>query len=296
MNATIVVIIYKRTKPLIQLVEILKKVKPKKIYIIADGPKTKKEKVFTNIARSIIEKNIDWNCKINKIYSSKNLGLRKRIVTGLDKVFKSEEQAIILEDDCIPDFSFFQFCNQLLEKYKNNHKILSISGTTHSEDIYISQSYYFSKYFHSWGWATWKRAWKNYDDNMNEWKTKDDHKWLKRIIPNTIERIYWKKIFNMTSQNKINSWAYRWTYSHLKHGGLSIIPSKNLVSNVGFGKNATHNKLSVGSMRVKSSQIKFPLKHPKKISINDLKDHETAKKVYLSFRSIAGLIYKMISS
>lgn len=293
-NSPVAIIIYNRPETTKNLLKELKKVGPGKVYIIADGPKDKNDKKLTDQVRREAENNIFWNCKVIKIYAKKNMGLKNRVVTGLNKVFKDEETAIILEDDCVPDSSFFKFCNQLLEKYKNNNTIFSISGTTHSQDLKINKSYYFSKHFHSWGWATWKRAWDLYDDNLNGWP-KNQNQILKKF-KNPLEKMYWKIVFNMTKDKKIDSWAYGWTYSHLKNNALSIIPQNNLVKNIGFGKNSTHNKLWQKQKSLEFEPVKFPMNHPKKISINHQKDDLTNKNIYLTPRSILGLLYKVITS
>lgn len=290
----VVLIIYNRPDLVQKVMSSLRVVKPGKVYVIADGPKNKSEKKLVKQTRDII-KEINWNCNIKKNYSNKNLGLRKRIVSGLNWVFKNEKQVIILEDDCIADPSFFSYCEKLLNKYKNNKKIMSISGNNFQfGKNQIEESYYFSRYFHSWGWATWKRAWKKYDDDMVDWPKLKKTNWLKKILDSKVAASYWKLIFNKTKNNEFDSWAYRWTYSHFLHNGLSIIPKINLVSNIGHGNKATHTKRKSKTIKHPTQSISFPLKHPVKIIRHKKADTTTEKNVYLTPTITVSLIFRSI--
>jgi hypothetical protein len=168
LNTPVVLILYNRPKKTLNLINIVKKVKPKKIFLIIDGPKnTKKDK---NCCKKVIEvlKKINWKCSKNFIISEKNLGLKKRVVTGLDLVFQKVSTAIILEDDCMPNVSFFYFCQFLLKKFYNKKKISGISGNKFNKEK-INESIYFSKFFSIWGWATWARYWKKFDISIKFW-------------------------------------------------------------------------------------------------------------------------------
>lgn len=283
-NTPIVVIIYNRKQALKKLIAVLRNIAPTRIFIIADGPKAGEEKKVLE-ARSVIDE-IDWIAKIEKIYSPTNMGLKDRIKSGLDKVFAKVETAIIIEDDCIPSQQFFYFCEELLHKYKDEKKILSISGDNFlKRKISIKDSYYFSRFFHSWGWATWKRAWSLYDEQLNEWPQQKKDAWLEKLDFSKRERVYWSNILDLVKDDRIKSWAYRWSYTHFKLGGLSIVPAKNLVQNVGFGEEATNTKLGRRSLSQIAENLRFPLTHPDKIERNKDADEYTGKTLYATTKN-----------
>lgn len=290
-STPIVFIFFNRPNHITEATSILKKIKPEKIYLVADGPRNKKEAPLVRKTRKLVEKNITWSPEIIKIYSSKNMGLRNRIVSGLNQVFEKEEKAIILEDDCIANPSFFKFCDQLLKKYKNNRHIGSIAGTNFLfNKKNPSSSYYFSKYPHSWGWATWKRAWNLFDNEMSGWKQVwNDHSHTSLFL-----KWYWYLIFSTVSKLKIDSWAYRWTYSCWKHKLLTVIPQQNLVKNVGFNSNATNTKFKSSVLSMKTSSLNFPLKHPEKIKQNSFLDKITENNLYFKPRTIIGAMIKYL--
>jgi len=301
MKTAVVIIIHRRPDLTRRLIDCLRLVKPKKIYVIADGPRNALEKTECTATRQVIEQ-INWPCELIKQYATTNLGLRKRVVTGLNYVFKYETQAIILEDDLIPDPSFFRFCEELLTKYRNNPNIISIAGNNFQfGKTPLKSSYYFSRYVHSWGWATWRRAWELYDDQMSDWPARKANRWLASIFSSLAMRLYWKKIFDMVYNNEVNSWAYRWTYTALKHSMLTIIPDRNLVSNIGYGEAATHTKRKNKNIAMPVLSIKFPLKHPRSIARNVVADYRTERNIYLTpiitasliIRSILGRIYEL---
>ena len=294
MNIPIVLIIYHRPDLIKNLVNALRSVKPKNIYVVADGPKAPQDKAACDSARGMI-KEIDWPCQIHKIYAKKNMGLRKRVVSGLDTVFKKEKWAIILEDDLIIDPSFFRFCDQLLKKYEKNDQIISISGNNFQfGKNEIKESYYFSRYVHSWGWATWKRAWDLYDDHLTDWTKLRHNNWLNTILSSRVLALYWTMIFDMVSAGQVDSWAYRWTYSAFKNTKLTIIPDRNLVSNIGYGTKATHTTRKSRVMGMETSKMIFPLKHPRRVQRNINADQQTEMVAYLSPIIILSLLIRSI--
>ena len=213
----------------------IRKHKPNRLFIIADGPRSVKEQAAVNAAREVWNQ-IDWPCEITRIYSDINLGCRKRVVTGLDLVFSQVERSLILEDDCIPNDSFFSYAEELLVKYSNTDTIWTISGTTFASKVHAN-SYLFSSYSLIWGWATWSRAWKHYkdsiDDNSDVLKNKFGYGW---------RYCYWRWIFYKVKTNKRDSWAYRWMLSHWRENAYAIIPPYSLVNNHGITPEATHTK------------------------------------------------------
>jgi hypothetical protein len=216
-------------------------VRPKKLLVVADGPRFPEEKEKCMQAREIVLSGMNWDCEVITNFSETNLGCKRRISTGLDWVFSQVPEAIILEDDCLPAPSFFDFCQTLLNRYRDDERIMMISGDKFQKNVPTdSASYYFSKYVHIWGWASWRRAWKHYDVEMRNWPEYKASGNLRSLCPDPDEQRYWGGLFDMTFEGKMDSWAYQWCYACWSQNGLTILPKSNLVSNIGFGAGATH--------------------------------------------------------
>jgi hypothetical protein len=225
---------------------IIKSQRPEKLFIIADGPRSQIETDKVNCAavRQIVEK-IDWPCQVFRDFSATNLGAKKRISSGLNWVFSHVDRAVILEDDCLAHTDFFRFCEVLLDRYETDERVFTITGNnfqggrSHGES-----SYYFSRHPHSWGWATWRRAWRHYQEGIPfwpEWSGSPD--WFSKY-PERVERRYWKRIFDKTySADPYDAWDYPWTACVRYRGGLCATPNVNLVTNIGFGSAATNTLL-----------------------------------------------------
>lgn len=236
----VVLIIFNRPELTGRIFETIREARPKKLFVIADGPRFPQETMKCQETRKIIDA-IDWDCEVKKNYSETNLGCGRRIASGLTWVFSQVGEAIILEDDCLPAPSFFYFCEILLEFYRDNEKIMHIGGNNFQGGRNrTNYSYYFSKYPHIWGWATWSRAWKYYDFHMKTWPDYKKSKIICSAYNSPIEKKYWEDVFDRIYKGQIDTWDYQWTYNCWFHKGLSISPNVNLVSNIGFGLNATH--------------------------------------------------------
>jgi hypothetical protein len=239
------------------------KLKPQKLFIAADGPRfaNQYDELNCMMTRNYILSRIDWDCEIQTLFQSTNLGCGKAVSEAITWFFTHVEKGIIIEDDCFPNFSFFYFCEDLLCRYEDNLRITHISGTNHQYRIPRGfNDYYFSLNFNVWGWATWRRAWMNYDFKMeNLLTTLCDHP-DSSLIP--------EKLFLDVYNNKIDTWDVQWHYLNFKNNNLSIIPNINLIKNIGFNKNATHTLGEIPEYIIFSGlgDVKFPLKHPKKIN------------------------------
>jgi hypothetical protein len=272
MKTPVAFLIFKRPDTTEKVFEAIRQAKPPKLLVVADGPRPDRpgEAEKCQATREII-KRVDWDCEVLTNYSDVNLGCKKRVSSGLDWVFENVEEAIILEDDCLPHSDFFRFCEELLEYYRYDRRIMAICGfncilnSNRSKD-----SYYFSRDFFPWGWASWKRSWQYYDCEMKHWTRIRDEGWLKDILQNNKQVAYWKEIFQNTYQNHINTWDYQWIFSCWIQSGLTILPNANLISNIGFGKDATHTIEESRLSNVTSLPINFPIEHPQFI-IKDIK-------------------------
>lgn len=276
-------IIFKRPDTTEKVFEAIRQAKPSKLFIVADGPRFEHlgEAEKCEKTRAIINR-VDWECQVFKNYSDVNLGCAKRVSSGLDWVFSKTEEAIILEDDCVPDSTFFPFCEELLDKYRYDTRIASISG----QNVQFGRktnnySYYFSRYNHCWGWATWRRAWQHFDFDMKLWAEVKQGDYLHDILGTyeAVER--WKKLLQATYEGNINSWAYRWMFACWLQSGLGIISNSNLVSNIGFGTESTNTGNKTSKLaNLPTEELEFPLKHPPFITRSSKADEFTQKTVY----------------
>jgi hypothetical protein len=283
LKTPVALIIFNRPDTSAKVFEAIRHVKPSKLLVIADGPRPNRpdDAEKCKAALSILER-IDWNCEVLTNYSDVNLGCKKRVSSGLKWVFDRVEEAIILEDDCLPHPTFFRFCEELLEYYRYDRRIMSISGNNFQfGKNRINYSYYFSRHTHIWGWASWKRAWQYYDLEMKLWQEISNSKWLLSVLKEPRFVKYWDKIFQSCYDDKINSWAYAWTFSCWIQNALTILPCNNLVTNIGFGVNATHttnqNDLLANMM---TQEMVFPLKHPSFMLPNDEADNFTEQLLF----------------
>lgn len=241
------------------------KAKPPKLLVVADGPRKNRANDAENCAavRAVIDR-VNWDCEVLKNFSDHNLGCRLRVSSGIDWVFEQVEEAIILEDDCLPDPTFFRFCQDLLDRYRHDSRIGVISGDNFQFNRRRNNdSYYFSKYVHIWGWATWRDRWVgHYDVSMSNWPRIRDEGWLVDMVGSKREARYWHRIFEHVRRGKIDAWDYQWFFANLLEGRTAILPTVNLISNIGFGANATNTKGSSNVANLPLEPMIFPLKHP----------------------------------
>jgi hypothetical protein len=241
MNTPVVIFLYRRPAHVNELLVRLQLVRPERIWLVADGPKDTTEMSLCEQARQAAEGGISWPCKVERFYADTNLGLKKRIETGLDQVFEREEEVIILEEDCHPTPNFFLFCEAMLKKYRNEPKVGAISGNCFlPKKQVLATDYYFSRYVHIWGWSTWARAWKSYDRSRWAWPKQG----FCNLFPNAekTEEAYWNRIFGRMASGELSTWDYSWISWFWMQGWVSITPAQNLVRNVGFGPDATNTR------------------------------------------------------
>jgi len=291
----VVFLVFNRPDTTAKVFDVIRQVKPPKLLVVADGPRGDRPNDIEKCAavRKIIE-TVDWDCNILTNYSDINLGCKQRVSSGLDWAFNLVESAIILEDDCLPDLSFFPFCEELLEKYQDNERIMAISGDNFQFGQKRSDtSYYYSIFNHCWGWATWRRAWQHYDVTMTPWKHLDKTQFLQQYFRNPLHIIYWQRKFNQAYNNQINTWDYQWTFACWAQNGLTILPNVNLIANIGFDNNGTHHKQSYTPYaNIPTEPISFPLNHPNLIIRNAIADNFTQKTMF----GLVPRIYRKIRS
>ena len=279
-DTPVALFIYNRPVAVRASVTALRAAAPRKIFIVADGPRPDgDDRERTEAARAAAE-SIDWSCDVTKIYAPSNLGCSRRISSGITEVLQKSEAAIILEDDCLADPTFFRFAAELLEKYAADDRVAGISGDNfHFGRTFGPDSYLFSRFPHCWGWATWTRAWRSYDGEMTGWEEFRSSGWLERVFGASGAR-YWRNALDATTRGEIDSWAYRWTYACWKNDRLTIVPRVNLVSNIGFGASASHTRRRSPLERVPARPMAFPLRHPARVEPNLDADRRIEKHVF----------------
>lgn len=291
--APVAIIVFKRLDATQKMFETVRAARPKELFIIADGWRNDAEREKCLAVREYLEKAVDWPCTVHTNYAEKNLGCKHRVVSGLDWVFSLTERAIILEDDCVPDQSFFRFCDELLERFKDDSRILQISGlNTQFNNPSFSAgeaSYYFSNLGEIWGWATWRRAWKLYDISIEKWPEAKVNGLLSRHFkdPGVID--YWEHLFDeiytaRSEPHAFDAWAAQWVFARLLAGGVSAVPRTNLIVNFGDSDDAARVK-DLGSFveedfRRPVTPLTFPLVHPSTIEINHQADDHTLYRVF----------------
>ena len=223
--------------------EAIRQAKPPRLYVAADGARVNKEgeAKIVQAVRDYILQNINWECQVKTLFRDQNLGCKYAVSGAITWFFENEEQGIILEDDCVPNFSFFIFCQSLLEKYRFDSRVGMISGTKLGFANFEGHSHYsFSRLVQIWGWATWRRAWEGYDVEIKSWIDFKEKKGLQNIGLSPHICRYLENVFESAFLSKIDTWDYQWSYKCISEGLLTIFPRNNLVLNIGFGPNATH--------------------------------------------------------
>lgn len=264
LNTPVVFLIFRRPDTTQRVFERIAQAKPKQLFVVADGPRNPAEAEKCQQTRDIINQ-VDWDCQVYTNYADHNMGLRKRISSGLDWVFEQVEQAIILEDDCLPHPTFFRFCEELLEKYKDDERIMHISGDNfgYQRRAGVDDSYYFSMFAHVWGWATWHRAWTKYDVHMTCWGDRTIQERVLSKFSSPAQRRYWRLMWNKTVEGAIQTWGYQWIYACIYHDALCIMPYANQISNIGAGAEGTNTKNTQSLVaNLPTFDMTFPLKHP----------------------------------
>jgi hypothetical protein len=273
-DVPILFIVFNRPGTTQQVFERIREMQPAKLFIAADGPRPEKEgeEERCEEVRRLILDGIDWPCEVKTLFRFQNFGCGKAVSSAITWFFENVEEGIILEDDILPDPSFFNFCKVLLEKYRHDERIKVIGGSNVGKKMEIADSYYFSAISRIWGWATWRRVWDHYDFSLEDIKDEELGDILKYYFTkeNIIDQ--WKKVFSEVKAKKIDTWDYQLVFSIWKNKGINIVSTKNLVSNIGFGPEATHTKDIESSFNNVAVESLNKVVHPNKIQINRSQD------------------------
>lgn len=292
----IALITYKRSENLLEIINELRILKASNIYVISDGPKNDLENDSVLKVRSLINE-IDWETNLKKIYSATNLGLNSRIITGLNEVFLSEEKLIILEDDCIPNQSFFKFAGEMLEMYEQYNRVQLISGTNLGLKLKFEYDYDFVSYPLIWGWATWKSSWEEFVKTLPI-KINDYDKLIMKKILNNTAYFHWNNLFSKIQKGTHSSWDHELAYFLFSRERYCIIPRVNLVRNVGIDEYSTNKLQDTKRLKfhnIRTEFISLDKKHPSKIELNKISNSVIEKKIFSGgFRSYTSYIVQSI--
>lgn len=266
-NTPVLLLAWRRPHTTQQVINAIRAVKPTRMFVACDGPNPSRpeEAAKMRATREVIEREINWPCTIERRYSEVNQGCKVGPSSAITWFFDQVDDGIILEDDCVPHPDFFHFCSTLLDVYREDERVWTIAGNNFQNGQKRGDgSYYFSRYNHSWGWATWRRAWQHYESDIPfwpEWKLSED--WAKKL-PDSVEKKYWSKIFDRVYAGMLDTaWDYPWTASIWHRGGLTATPNCNLVSNIGFGQDGTHTTKKGSEFENMAVEPLGELTHPK---------------------------------
>lgn len=271
----VALLIFNRPQTTRRVFEEVAKARPPVLLVVADGPRANRigEEALCREAREVIDR-VDWPCRVLTNYSDTNLGCKQRILSGLDWVFSQVERAIILEDDCLPDPSFFPFCEEMLTRYRDDERVHMVRGGNFFGGRRIgSSSYHFSRWYHIWGWATWARAWRCTDVTMRRWPELRDSGWLEQRLPLKGMVDMTRQIFDAAYADRVDTWEYDFAFMGWVRDALAICPMQNMVTNIGFGPDAAHYTAeNHPHSMMRTSPIKFPLRHPSTVSVYEKAD------------------------
>lgn len=242
-NTPVLFLTFNRLSTTKKVFEEIRKSKTPRLYISSDGPRENKMSEFKKIQeiRDYLIENIDWECEVFTLFQKENLGCKYAVSKAIDWFFSNEEMGIVLEDDCLPSQGFFKFCQDLLIRYKDDARIFLINGYNHQERWKTDEcDYFFSLLGGIWGWASWRRAWQHYDVEIKDIDSFINIDGFRRVLGPSLGKIKQDMIYNGVINKNVNSWALQWGYARHKNSGLTCIPSKSLIENIGFGDNATH--------------------------------------------------------
>jgi len=267
LKTPVLLIIFRRPELTRRVLDAVRAARPRRLFVVADGPRPGRpeDQPACKAARAVIDE-VDWPCQIERCYLEQNLGCGRGPSCGISWVFEQVPEAIILEDDCVPDPSFFFYAQELLERYRDDDRVMHISGCTYRAEPWDTpHSYFFSKFPACWGWATWRRAWQHFDLHVGLWPSLKPTAFLESFIHQPRVEAFWAKQFDgaLTLAEDLHYWDYQWAFACWAHSGLSIFPRHNLISNIGSGSDATHTfDERDQTLGLATRPLAFPLTHP----------------------------------
>lgn len=293
-NIPILLVFFNREDVVLQTFARIRETQPAKLYLACDGAREacEGEKQVVDNLRDKILSMVDWDCEVHTRFLDKNVGCSLGVSSAIDWLFENEEVGIVLEDDCVAQKSFFRFVEEMLEYYKNDNRIGLIAGYNPIDSKHkINGSYCFSKYKSTWGWATWRRVWKNMDLNMSWRDTDVAESIIKNMGYEGVDVRYWKYRLKAIDAEFVSAWDWQFFFSQAAQNQLTVYPKVSLISNIGFGEGATHTSFSAGvSDYLASQELEFPLQHPKYV----VPDYDFDKCFYKNNNTLYNRINQLI--
>ena len=271
-TAPVLLIIFNRPQPTRRVLEAVRRARPARLYVAADGPRPDQPNDAARCAetRALVSEGVDWPCEVKTLFRDENRGCGHGPAEAINWFFEHEAEGIILEDDCLPTPSFFRFCQELLARYRYDTRVMHIGGGNFSHEarqpaLVGAESYHFSGRVHSWAWATWRRAWRHFDFELTLLPELRQRGALNDSYSSWLERAYWLRKFEAVRRETeaAHIWDYQWHFAVAAHGGITIVPALNLVTNIGFGEDATHTLDAQDQLaHPPARELAFPLMHP----------------------------------
>ena len=282
MDAPVIFLIFNRPDLTAQVFEAIRAARPRHLRVVADAPRSDRagEAALCRAARAVVE-GVDWPCEVTRDYADENLGCGRRVSSGLTAAFADYESAVVLEDDCLPSPSFFRFCDEMLDRYRDDERVMHVGGS----NVMIGRSqgphsYLFARHTPIWGWATWRRAWAMYDFDVTLWPQFDAGGRLADVCATADEERYWRQRFRSVHTHENDTWDYQWTFTCWSQGGLSAVPERNLVTNLGFRADATHTTAPSAVAGLGAGELEWPLRHPPFVLDDRSADRHMAEYVF----------------
>jgi hypothetical protein len=242
-TSPVLFLVFNRPEKTCRVLNAIRQAAPRQLFVASDGPRDDRpddRKLCAEVLR-VIRQGIDWDCRVEYLQRDGNRGCRLAVSSAITWFFENVEEGIILEDDCLPVPQFFRFCTSLLRRFETNQRIGQIGGFNCQLGRRRGEaSYYFSRYFHVWGWASWRRAWQGYDVDMKDYDDFLRERSLENLFPRRSLRDFWKDNFDAAASGRADTWDYQWVYRNFKEDRLAVVPNWNMVENIGFDGAATH--------------------------------------------------------
>lgn len=281
-RSPVALFLFNRPESTRRVFDAIARARPERLLVVADGPRVDRpgEPALCSAARAVVDA-IDWPCRLQTNFSAVNLGCKQRIASGLDWVFSQADRAIILEDDCLPAPDFFAFCDELLERYRNDARVHMLRGSNFLGRRRGTDSYYFSQFYNIWGWASWARAWAHYDVDMRRWPELRDSGWLEqRLVHPAMVRLV-RHFFDETHAGRVDTWDYQWLLAGWLLDAVAAVPAMNLISNIGHGAGATHTANQHSHLAALArGRLERPLRHPRRVAASASADELEWNSVY----------------
>ena len=280
MNINVAFLAYNRPERAARVFQEIARAQPARLLFVADGPKDDADAERCSRTRALVDR-VDWPCEVLTNFADVNMGCRRRVSTGLDWVFGQVEEAVILEDDCLPHASFFPYCAEMLEHYRDDGRVGHIAGVNLLDGYRRStSSYYFSRYNYVWGWASWRRAWQYYDVDVTLWPELREQGWHFDVYPDRRQARWFRERMDGVYSGAVDTWDYQWLFARLVNGLHSAVPNTNMVVNIGFGIGASNCQVPPDHplARMTMQEMTFPLDHPPVMITDSVTDARFADK------------------